>query len=53
MLGHAVFMSNRLGCVPDDYADLKAHISRLESRPAFVGIETADLTAVLRPSSPA
>ncbi|MEL0288502.1 MAG: glutathione S-transferase family protein [Gammaproteobacteria bacterium] len=41
MLGHAVFMSNRLGCVPDDYADLKAYISRLESRPAFVkGIET-------------
>ena len=41
MLGHAIFMSNRLGCVPDDYADLKAYISRLESRPAFVkGIET-------------
>ena len=41
MLGHAVFMSNRLGCVPDDYAGLKAYISRLESRPAFVkGIET-------------
>ena len=41
MLGHAVFMSNRLGCVPEDYADLKAYISRLESRPAFVkGIET-------------
>ena len=41
MLGHAVFMSNRLGCVPDDYANLKAYINRLESRPAFVkGIET-------------
>lgn len=41
MLGHAVFMSNRLGCVPEDYTDLKAYISRLETRPAFVkGIET-------------
>ena len=41
MLGHAVFMSNRLGCVPEDYTDLKAYISRLESRPAFIkGIET-------------
>jgi len=41
MLGHAVFMSNRLGCVPDDYANLKAYIARLEARPAFIkGIET-------------
>jgi glutathione S-transferase len=41
MLGHAVFISNRLGCVPDDYANLKAYIARLEARPAFIkGIET-------------
>jgi glutathione S-transferase len=41
MPGHAVFMSNRLGCVPEDYANLKAYIARLEARPAFVkGVET-------------
>jgi len=35
MLGHACFMSNRLGCVADDMANLKAYIDRIEARPAF------------------
>lgn len=35
MLGHACFMSNRLGCVPDEMANLKAYVSRIEARPAF------------------
>ncbi|MEM9623128.1 MAG: glutathione S-transferase family protein [Pseudomonadota bacterium] len=35
MLGHAVFMSNRLGCVTDDMPNIKAYIGRLEARPAF------------------
>lgn len=35
MLGHAAFMSNRLGCVPDDLANLKAYLGRIQARPAF------------------
>ena len=35
MLGHSVFMSNRLGCVTDDMVNIKAYIKRIESRPAF------------------
>ena len=35
MLGHAIFMSNRLGCVSDDMTNLKAYIARIEQRPAF------------------
>ena len=35
MLGHACFMSNRLGCVGDDMPNLKAYVGRVESRPAF------------------
>jgi glutathione S-transferase len=35
MLGHALFMSNRLGCVTDEMPNLKAYIARIESRPAF------------------
>ena len=35
MLGHACFMSNRMGCVSDEMANLKAYIQRLEARPAF------------------
>lgn len=35
MLGHACFMSNRLGCVTDDMPNLKAYIGRIEARPAF------------------
>jgi glutathione S-transferase len=35
MLGHACFMSNRLGCVSDDMANLKAYVGRVEARPAF------------------
>ena len=35
MLGHACFMSNRLGCVSDDMLALKAYIARIAERPAF------------------
>ncbi|MEO1407427.1 MAG: glutathione S-transferase family protein [Pseudomonadota bacterium] len=35
MLGHAAFMSNRLGCVPDEMANLKAYVQRISERPAF------------------
>ena len=35
MLGHAIFMANRLGQVSDDMADIKAYVKRIEARPAF------------------
>ena len=35
MLGHACFMSNRLGCVGDDMPHLKAYVERVANRPAF------------------
>jgi glutathione S-transferase len=35
MLGHAVFMSNRLGCVADDKANLKRYVANIDGRPAF------------------
>ena len=35
MLGHACFMSNRLGCVPDEYEHLKAYVQRITDRPHF------------------
>lgn len=35
MLGHACFMSNRIGCVSDEMSNLKAYIARIEARPAF------------------
>jgi len=35
MLGHACFMSNRLGCVADDMLHLKAYVAKVTARPAF------------------
>ena len=35
MLGHACFMSNRLGCVGDDMPHLKAYVERIANRSAF------------------
>jgi len=35
MLGHACFMSNRLGVVPDEMQNLKAYVERITARPAF------------------
>jgi len=35
MLGHSLFMANRLGQVSDDLANLKAYVGRVESRPGF------------------
>ena len=35
MLGHACFMSDRLGCVSDAMPHLKAYVERVENRPAF------------------
>ena len=41
MMGHASFMSRRLGCVGDDMPHLNAYVDRLEQRPAFMkGIQT-------------
>lgn len=41
MLGHACYMSKRLGCVDDNMAYLLAYIDRLEQRPAFqTGVNT-------------
>jgi glutathione S-transferase len=35
MLGHSIFMANRMGCVTDEMPNLKAYIGRIEARPAF------------------
>ena len=35
MLRHACFMSNRLGCVSDEMANLKGYVERISERPAF------------------
>ncbi|MCZ6502036.1 MAG: glutathione S-transferase family protein [Gammaproteobacteria bacterium] len=35
MLGHACYMSRRLGCVGDDLTNLQAYLDRVEARPAF------------------
>ena len=35
MLGHASYMSNLLGSVTEEMANLKGYISRVEQRPAF------------------
>ena len=35
MLGHACFMSHRLGCVSDDMHYLKAYVERIANRSAF------------------
>jgi glutathione S-transferase len=35
MLGHAVFMSGRLGCVDDTMKNIKGYIARIDTRPAF------------------
>lgn len=35
MLGHACYMSRRVGCVADDLKNLQAYLDRIEARPAF------------------
>ena len=41
MLGHALYMSNKLGAVSSDMTEIKNYIKRLESRPSFIkAIET-------------
>ena len=35
MLGHALFMANRLGQVSDEMSNLKEYVDRIQSRPAF------------------
>ena len=35
MLGHACFMSNRLGCVTDEMSHIKEYVNRIALRPAF------------------
>jgi len=35
MLGHASFMSNRMGCVSEELKNIKGWLARIEARPAF------------------
>jgi glutathione S-transferase len=35
MLGHASFMSNRMGCVSEEQKNIKGWLARIEARPAF------------------
>jgi len=35
MLGHSLFMANRLGQISDDLVNLKGYVERIEKRPAF------------------
>ena len=35
MLGHACFMSNRLGCGTDEMTNLKGYVEQVAARPAF------------------
>ena len=35
MLGHSLFMANRLGQVSDELANVKGYVSRIQTRPAF------------------
>tara|TARA_R110001599_G_scaffold353880_1_gene601982 strand:- start:96283 stop:96894 length:612 start_codon:yes stop_codon:yes gene_type:complete len=35
MLGHACFMSDQLGCVSEEMANLKAYVARIAARPHF------------------
>jgi len=35
MLGHSLYMSNKLGCVNDDMSNIKKYINRLAARPCF------------------
>ena len=35
MLGHAIYMSDRLGRVTDEMKNLKSYVKRIEARPAF------------------
>ena len=36
MLGHALYMSNKLGCVSEDMVEIKKYNEKLESRPHFI-----------------
>ena len=36
MLGHSCFMANRLGCVSEEMANIKAYVVKIEARPAFI-----------------
>jgi glutathione S-transferase len=35
MLGHAIFMCNRLGLVSEQMTNLRSYVARMEARPAF------------------
>ena len=35
MLGHACYMSNRMGCVTDEMHHIKDYVARISARPAF------------------
>ena len=35
MLGHACFMSNRLGCISEEMLNMKSYVDNINKRPAF------------------
>ena len=35
MLGHACYMSNRMGCITDEMVNLKKYVENISNRPAF------------------
>ena len=35
MLGHACFMSNRMGCVPEEMVHLRQYVENISNRDAF------------------
>ena len=35
MLGHALFMSNKLGCVGGDMSNIKNYLKKIEKRSSF------------------
>ena len=36
MLGHSLYMSNKLGCVSNEMTNIKAYIERIKARPHFI-----------------
>tara|TARA_E500000331_G_C17154012_1_gene668725 strand:+ start:307 stop:915 length:609 start_codon:yes stop_codon:yes gene_type:complete len=41
MLGHSVYMSNRIGCVSDELTNIKGYVERIDQRPAFQKADSA------------
>ena len=47
MLGHACFMSNRLGCVNEEMLNMKSYVENINKRPAFqIAINMSELCII-------